>query len=159
MSILENIYHIPSIYLSISSIHLSIYPSIYLSIYSSIQLYIYPSIHLSIYPSIHLSIYPSIHLTIYPSINLFIYSSIHLSIYTSVCAWRKFTWLNSFIKYSYKESVFLLMKYMYNIYENIIEYCQQDYIINICKDFIFAFKGTVSMNKILILCLYLKIKT
>ena len=93
-----------SIFLYISDIYLSIYPT-YLSIYQSIFFFINPSIqpclsiisfylfnHLSIiyhfFPSIHLSIYClflfeylSIYLSVYLSFYLYIYSSFYTDIY------------------------------------------------------------------------------
>ena len=77
-----------SIYLSHSSVCLSIYLSIHLSIY--------PSIHLSTYPPIHLSIYPSIHLSIHLSIYLSVCLSVYLSIYLSICKLENFAILRDF---------------------------------------------------------------
>jgi hypothetical protein len=70
-----------SIYLSIRSIHLSIYPAIYLSIYPSIPLSIYSGMILSWCPSIQISI--SVYICIYPSMYAVIHPSIHPYIYLS----------------------------------------------------------------------------
>ena len=71
----------PSIHLSYSSNHLSIYPSSILLLQPSIHLSIFYPTHPTIYPSIHLSLFYLTHPTIYPSIPLLSYSSNHLSIY------------------------------------------------------------------------------
>ena len=71
----------PSIYVSIRSIHLSIYPAIYLSIYPSIPLSIYSGMILSWCPSIQISI--SVYICIYPSMYAVIHPSIHPYIYLS----------------------------------------------------------------------------
>ena len=76
----HSIYHI---YLSIVSIHLSIYQSICPPINLSICRPINQSLYISIHQSIYLFIYLSIHLCIYLSTHLSIYLSTNLCMYLS----------------------------------------------------------------------------